>query len=997
MHAKKIIIAIGSFLILNFFISGCSTTPVVEKLTIEELTENLIGRVNENEVGFFLPPGTRLQNVQVNGDELIFNFNRNFSYRPFRPDDIKPIKDTLRNFFGKDYTAYDVNVVTMDYKIEDLIPNFYRETSDFDKNRIFNIEDKPLKITRKISSPNSPALGLQDRNIVLWHSHGWYYSVDAGRWEWQRPRLFQTVEDLIPMSFTIPYLIPMLENAGAKVFVPRERDFQTNEVVVDNNTKSDIEKKSYIEVLGSDAEWTDSKPGFAYGSPPYELNYNPFDFGSNRQTLSSLEETAWVSWIPDIPETGRYAVYISYKASNQNVDDADYTVFHEGGATQFEVNQLIGGSTWIYLGTFKFKKGLHENRGVVLTNKSSQPGRIVSADAARFGGGMGLVIRNGGTSGRPKFVEGAKYFMQYAGMPDSLVYNLNENKNDYDDDYQSRPEYANYLFGAPFGPNKNRNTEGLGVPIDLTMAFHTDAGITSNDTTIGTLSIYSTYGFDTTEVFPNGISRIANRDLADVVQSQIVDDIRAKYDPAWNRRQLRNARYREAVSPNVPSLLMELLSHQNFLDMKFMLDPRFRFDVGRAMYKGMLKFLSVQNNKAYVVQPLPVTHFAIEQDKEGSVKLSWKPQIDPLEPTADAKQYIVYMRVGDGGFDNGRLVNEPVLKFNDLKVGITYSFKVTALNDGGESFPSEILTYCRMNDSKPVLIINAFDRICGPHAIETKSFSGFVNRLDNGVPDKFDLNFTGEQYDFDPASEFLTNDAPGHGASNGDFETKVIAGNSFDYPFTHGQSIKAAGYSFVSVSDEAVYDGFVDINKYKVIDIILGEEKQTPWQKSAADSVNGIPFKTFNSKFQSQLAAFTKYGGNLFVSGAYVGTDLFNWKELDSADVKFAQDILKLKLETNYAARTGEVFSVDSSIFKLHKFDFNTELNKYFYAVEAPDALSAINGSRIVLRYNENKFSAAVAYDGNYKSIVFGFPFETIKNQDTRNLLMKNILSFLNN
>ncbi|MCB0298277.1 MAG: hypothetical protein KDG51_24165, partial [Calditrichaeota bacterium] len=78
--------------------------------------------------------------------------------------------------------------------------------------------------------------GLAGKNIVVAHSHGWHYDNVEQRWEWMRPRLFQTVEDLLPMSFTIPYLIPMLENAGAYVFVPRERDIQVHEVVVDNDS-----------------------------------------------------------------------------------------------------------------------------------------------------------------------------------------------------------------------------------------------------------------------------------------------------------------------------------------------------------------------------------------------------------------------------------------------------------------------------------------------------------------------------------------------------------------------------------------------------------------------------------------------------------------------------------------------------------------------------------------------------------------------------------------
>ena len=82
--------------------------------------------------------------------------------------------------------------------------------------------------------------GLNGKNILLWHSHGWYFNNNEKRWMWQRARLFQTVEDVGPMAFTIPYLIPMLENAGANVFVPRERDIQLNEVLADNDFNNKI-------------------------------------------------------------------------------------------------------------------------------------------------------------------------------------------------------------------------------------------------------------------------------------------------------------------------------------------------------------------------------------------------------------------------------------------------------------------------------------------------------------------------------------------------------------------------------------------------------------------------------------------------------------------------------------------------------------------------------------------------------------------------------------
>ncbi len=83
------------------------------------------------------------------------------------------------------------------------------------------------------------------------------------------------------------------------------------------------------------------------------------------------------------------------------------------------------------------------------------------------------------------------------------------------------------------------------------------------------------------------------------------------FDPEWTRRGFWDKPYSEARRPNVPGMLLELLSHQNLADMKYNLDPRFRFAVSRSVYKGILKYLSYVENREYAVQPLPVNGFAI--------------------------------------------------------------------------------------------------------------------------------------------------------------------------------------------------------------------------------------------------------------------------------------------------------------------------------------------------------------------------------------------------
>ena len=46
------------------------------------------------------------------------------------------------------------------------------------------------------------------------------------------------------------------------------------------------------------------------------------------------------------------------------------------------------------------------------------------------------------------------------------------------------------------------------------------------------------------------------------------------------------------------------------------------------------------------------------------------------------------------------------------------------------------------------------------------------------------------------------------------------------------------------------------------------------------------------------------------------------------------------------------------------------------------------------MRYPENNFSAAVAYCGDYKTLVMGVPFESILDATNREKLMAEIIQF---
>ncbi|WP_165026582.1 xanthan lyase [Dysgonomonas sp. ZJ279] len=936
----------------------------------------------------------------------------NLSYIPFRKHDVDKIYSDIRNILPAEFAKYKMELITDTQKIEELVP------SNRDKKDVFsNKSDKPL-ITN-ISKIYTLDKGLQNRHLAIWQSHGWYYEQKLARWEWQRARIFQTVEDLYTQSYVLPYLVPMLENAGANVLVPRERDIQKHEVIVDNDRNTD--NSIYREKSGKENWEKGSSSGFAHTKEFYLDGENPFKMGSYRQTKTVNKGNESISeWIPDIPEKGQYGVYISYKTLDNSTDDALYTIYHAGGQTDFKINQKMGGGTWIFLGFFTFDKGVNEACKITLSNKSQKAGRIVTSDAIKVGGGMGNIARLPHPSGivpdntkssesieentnakklpkidyqpeissYPRYTEGARYWLQWAGAPDS-IYNKSEGKNDYTDDYQSRGFWVNYIAG---GSSVLPKAEGLGIPVDLAMAFHTDAGTTFNDSIIGTLGICMTHTND--EKFENGKTRWTSRDLTDMIMDEVVKDIRRDYEPNWTRRHIWNRSYSEARTPNVPTMLLELLSHQNFADMRYGLDPRFRFTVSRSIYKGMLKFVAQQYRTDYVVQPLPVKSFSAEFTGETNVELKWTPVEDVSEPTAKPDRYIVYTRIDNGDFDNGQVVNSAKTTLNIEKDKI-YSFKIAALNKGGESFPSEILSVCRKSDEKGiVLVVNGFDRLSAPFSfVTTDSIGGFVDFIDHGVSDKVEYNYIGSQYEFRRKIPWMDDDAAGFGASNANYETTVVAGNTFDYPAIHGKAIVKSNYSFISCSVQAISNGQIDLNKYKLLDLILGKQKQT----KIGRGVHPAKFKTFPKELQQKITAYCNQGGNIFISGAFVASDLWDTESPQKEDQDFANNVLKCKWRVDRAAVTGKVKSVASPFPMISgNYEFYTKPNSISYAVESPDALEPVgDNSYTIFRYSENNLSAGIASQGDYKTCVIGFPFEAIKDEIEKENLMKNILTFM--
>ena len=989
------------------------------------------------------PGGLRVNSVKTDSvsQKAILSLNENFTYLPVNKEYIEQLEGQAREAMPDSLADFHIELRVsgkpLSYYINsiDKLPKEYRENIPF----------------VRAADPLSPITkGMQGDNVALWHSHGRYYKPANDNWYWQRPFLFQAIEDTYTLGYILPYAVPMLENAGAYVMLPRERDINPIEVIVDNDQPEEggvlYSQNTYFESNGHHKWETGEGEGFIYDLPDFRDTENPFENGTFRMVKTSKGGSpSTASWVADIPESREYAIYVSYKSLPNSSEDARYTVNYDGGSEDILVNQKMGGGTWIYLGTYPLAEGYDpEHPTVVLSSRTEKGGEtVVTADAVKIGGGMGNIARSPKrsdvlwnnviqsyptdsisvdqvvadyaeasdrpvatdnpfrkeevqkamksepvfkTSGLPRWLEGARYWLQWAGMPDS-VYAPYAGTDDYKDDYTSRGLWVNYLAG---GSRVLPNEQGLGIPIDAVMALHSDAGKRADDSFVGTLGIYFTNGNGN---YADGTPRKNSRTMTDMLMRQITGDIRAKFEPEWTRRPMWDKSYVEARVPEVPTTLIELLSHQNFADMQYGNDPRFRFTVGRAIYKALARFIGERKDRKVVIQPLPVKNFAIQKTGKNTYRLSWQPTPDELEPSAMPTGYIIMERSGDDmSFHKVAETSKPHFEIQATDDEI-HSFRIIAFNEGGRAFPSETLAFRNAGgDSNPILIVNGFTRISAPGVVTDGDYAGFDTTKDFGVPYIQDVSFTGYQ------TEFHRSAGDGFGKSSDSHVASVIAGNTFDYPALHGEAIAEAGRGFVSASVGAVEQGSVNLSDYKTIDLILGKQKAT----TIGRGNKGAEFFAFPQKLRNALTGFLDKGGDLIVSGQYVASDLRDTRN-DNDAVRWGEEVLCVTIpESASATFDGHIDGMDSplkSSLGSRRYAYSNTLNSDHYIVEYPDAIiptQKADESATFLRFSDTDAAAGLLIrDGKSRRAVMSVPFEALTDSNQRNLLMKEILDWI--
>jgi len=720
-------------------------------------------------------------------------------------------------------------------------------------------------------------------------------------------------------------------NAGATVVSMRPLGHQTNEIILDNDDAA----------VTFNGTWSDSAGTPYWGGAADAVHY--------RSAAFAATETATATYTPTFPAAGFYPVYCWTRHFTDRGNQL-YRIRHTGGETQIRIPHHMVGNGWIYLGEYYFNAGASASVGsVVISNlRSTAQGTAIIADAIRFGNGMGTVDQGDGISRYPREDENMRYWVR-ANLGQGQSTSLYEGSGDDESDSWSSP--------PKMSAEMNR-TDGGDLYDRVHISFHSNAstGNITNALARGTVALIT------------GDPTPRQAELANIAGGEVNDDLVAlgapPLDVAWHNKagHTYSGGYSEIDGSlfgyEMAATIIEVAYHDNTNDAALMRDGKARSAVGKAAMHAVIKYMNTYDTNG--APPLaflpeaPTNPRALAANTNGHITLSWAVPVN-FGGSQGPTNYLIYRSTNGYGFGNPISAgNVTTYTATNLPANTDYYFRVTAANAGGESMPSEVVG-CRAsstNGAAKILVVNGFDRF---------------DRTTN-------LKHSTTIQSWDP---------PGNSGTIERVFPRWI--NGFDYVVPHGKAIANSGMAFDSCQNEAVANNQVLLANYPIVIWACGNE-----------SIND---ETFSSAEQTKITAYLAAGGGFFTSGTDIANDLDRASGPTAGDRNFLHNQLHAAFSNdNSTTYTANV--APAGIFAARSSATVDNGNFGIYWVQTPDVLTATGaGATAALNYSGGTGgAAAIQYDGSAgggRTVVFGFPFETIRDATRRNQYMSDILAFL--
>ncbi len=519
----------------------------------------------------------------------------------------------------------------------------------------------PPKLESVVPDPARFPYGtaLAGKTIAISPGHGYIYYSSLGRYSTQRSNVKWNgcgecrgiVEDFGSHEISIQHLIPLLEGAGARVVLVRDRSYGAAGSLVDT-----------------------SDPGYREAAGSFLDGANEGGFGGGYRYSSSTDARAEYRLVA--PFSGAQQLSLWFVPGNNRLADVMLEIQAPGGIRRHTLDQRTLGRRFVPIDLLDMPQGTV----IDVALSASGAGGVIITDVVRLGAGQH-------SSGNAWWSMGAAPFATYQEAPASVqAYS----------DVSIRPVYAEW-YGA-----------------DAYVSIHSNASGQANSTASGTSTYrfncqqYADHSADPPASAcddPVGSDR-----LQEVVHAEMIAEIKRDWDPNWSDRGTRVANFGELRELGViPGILIETAFHDNVqlasgsslraTDNQSLHDPRLRRPLARGIYRGLTRFLAGEGPYSL----LPPTELSARRVDATSVELDFA-------PVTGARGYRVYQAVGVRNFDQGRIVEQLPYRAEGLVPDQPVFFKVSSLNEAGEGEISNVVAAKPSSRPAQILLVDGFER-----------------------------------------------------------------------------------------------------------------------------------------------------------------------------------------------------------------------------------------------------------------------------------------------